>query len=153
MIKSINSKSSKDATFTWSPSLQSDLFGYLKPQQREALRPFLRIVKRPYQEKLCASLLDYIEGNGLDPLSEPVLASLQEEIVQVCSLRPLTSSKGLGFRGQGLGKNSLNSPLELARFPQKEPSSLILHQPKSIGAIIKQLFPSLKGLSSLNPQL
>ncbi len=136
MIKSIHSKSSKDATFTFSPSVQSDLFNYLKPQQQAIIKPYLRIVKRPYQEKLCVSLLDYLEGHGLETFSEPVLAALQEEIVQVCSLHPLTSSKGLGFRDQGLGKNSLNS----------NPSSLILHQPKSIGTIIKQLFPSL------NPQ-
>ena len=91
MIKSIHSKSSKDATFTWSPSVQMDLFNYLKPYQREALKPYLRIVKRPYQQKLCISLLDYLEGHGLETLNEPVLATLQEEIVQVCNLHPLTS--------------------------------------------------------------
>ena len=91
MIKSIHSKSSKDATFTWSPSVQSDLFSYLKPQQQAILKPYLRLIKRPYQEKLCTSLLDYMEGHGLDTLSEPVLHHLQSHIIEVCNLHPLTT--------------------------------------------------------------
>ena len=85
--------SSKNLKPGWSypPSVQVDLFNYLKPHQQKALKPYLRLIKRPYQEKLCTSLLDYMEGNGLDTLEEPVLASLQEQIVQECSLRPLTS--------------------------------------------------------------
>ena len=105
-------------TFTFPASVQSDLFGYLKPHQQAILKPYLRLIKRPYQEKLCISLLDYLEGHGLETFTEPILAMLQEEIVQACNLHPLTS-----------------------------------RQPKSIGTVIKQLFPSLKGLSSLNPQL
>lgn len=114
MIKSINSKSSKDATFTWSPSVQSDLFSYLKPQQQAILKPYLRIIKRPYQEKLCVSLLDYLEGHGLDNLTEPVLHHLQSHIIEVCHLHPLTT-----------------------------------RQPKSVGTIIKQLFPTLSLTSHL----
>ena len=91
MIKSIHSKSSKDATFTWSPSVQSDLFNYLKPAQRKAIRPFLQIIKRPFQEELCISLMDYLEGNGLNPVSQPVLRSLQQQIIEECNLHPLTT--------------------------------------------------------------
>lgn len=92
MIKSIqNERGNNPSSFTFPPSVQSDLFNYLKPHQREALKPYLRLIKRPYQEKLCISLLDYLEGHGLDTFSEPVLATLQEEIVQVCNLHPLTS--------------------------------------------------------------
>ncbi len=138
-----SSLNSNPSTFTFGPSVQSDLFNYLKPHQQAIMRPYLRLIKRPYQQKLCISLLDYLEGNGLKELQQPVLRFLQNHIIEVCNLHPLTSSKGLGFRDQGLGKNSLNS----------HPSSLIHHQPKSIGTVIKQLFPSLKGLSSLNPQL
>ena len=85
-------------TFSFPASVQSDLFGYLKPHQQAILKPYLRIVKRPYQEKLCISLLDYLEGNGLETFSEPILAMLQEEIVQVCQLHPLTTRqpKSLG---------------------------------------------------------
>ena len=81
----------KKTSFQYPTSVQSDLFNYLKPQQQAIIKPYLRIVKRPYQEKLCISLLDYLEGHGLETFSEPVLATLQEEIVQVCSLHPLTS--------------------------------------------------------------
>ena len=76
---------------TFPPSVQSDLFNYLKPHQREAIRPYLRIVKPQYQEKLCVTLLDYLEGHGLNPLMQPVLNLLQEEIVQACGLHPLTT--------------------------------------------------------------
>ena len=97
MIKKIHfaneskSTSTEKATFEFGPSVQSDLFGYLKPQQREALRPYLRIIKRPYQEQLCTSLLDYLEGHGLDELQQPVLRSLQHHIIEVCNIHPLTS--------------------------------------------------------------
>ncbi len=105
-------------SFTFPASVQSDLFIYLKPHQQAILKPYLRIVKRPYQQKLCISLLDYLEGHGLETFSEPILAMLQEEIVQACNLHPLTT-----------------------------------REPKRIGAIIKELFPSLKGLSSLRSAL
>ena len=99
MIKSIQNERGNNpstlipnpSSFTFPPSVQSDLFNYLKPHQRKALKPYLRLIKRPYQEKLCISLLDYLEGHGLDTFSEPVLATLQEEIVQDCNLHPLTS--------------------------------------------------------------
>ena len=91
MIKSISSNSSKDAKFTFAPSVQSDLFNYLKPAQRKAIRPFLQIIKRPYQEKLCISLMDYLEGNGLNPMPQPVLRFLQNQIIEECGLHPLTS--------------------------------------------------------------
>ena len=78
-------------TFTFPASVQSDLFNYLKPAQRKAIRPFLQIIKRPYQEKLCISLMDYLEGNGLNPISQPVLRFLQNQIIEECQLHPLTS--------------------------------------------------------------
>lgn len=99
-----------------------DLFNYLKPHQQKALKPYLRIVKRPYQEKLCISLLDYLEGHGLETFSEPILAMLQEEIVQACNLQPLASSK---FQVSGFR---------------------LISEPKSIGTLIKELFPSFKNL-------
>ena len=80
-----------EKTFSFPPSVQVDLFNYLKPQQQAILKPYLRLIKRPYQEKLCVSLLDYLEGNGLDPLAEPILSKLQEHIIQECNLHPLTS--------------------------------------------------------------
>ena len=100
-------------TSTFPPSVQSDIFNYLKPHQQATFRPYLRLIKRPYQEKLCVSLLDYLEGHGLDSFTEPILAKLQEEIVEVCHLHPLTT-----------------------------------RQPKSLGTIVKQMFPSLSNLSN-----
>ncbi len=96
--------------FTFPTSVQSDLFNYLKPHQQAILKPYLRIVKRPYQEKLCISLLDYLEGHGLNNLTEPVLHHLQSHIIEVCNLQPLTT-----------------------------------REPKSIGALVKQLFPTFSG--------
>ena len=78
-------------TFNFPPSVQVDLFNYLKPHQQAILRPYLRIVKRPYQEQLCTSLLDYLEGHGLEPMQEPVLNRLQSSIIEDCHLHPLTS--------------------------------------------------------------
>lgn len=95
--------------FQFPPSVQSDLWNYLKPQQREVLKPILRLIKRPYQAVLCTSILDYLEGNGLNHLEEPLLDKLQHNIIEVCEIHPLTS-----------------------------------REPKPIGSIIKQLFPSFK---------
>ena len=85
-------------TFNFPPSVQVDLFNYLKPHQQAILRPYLRLIKRPYQEKLCVSLLDYLEGHGLEPLTEPVLHRLQAHIIDACQLHPLTTRqpKSLG---------------------------------------------------------
>ena len=75
--------------FTFPPSAQSDLFNYLKPEQQEAIKPILRIIKRPYQVMLCEALLDYLEGNGIQQIDEPVLDKLLKRIIEVCKLRPL----------------------------------------------------------------
>ena len=78
---------SKD--FVFPPSIQSDLFNYLKPEQQEKLKPILRIVKRPYQVTLCIALLDCLEGNGIQPIDNPMLDMIQRIIIEACNLRPL----------------------------------------------------------------
>ena len=75
--------------FVYPPSVQGDLFNLLKPEQQERVKPILRIVKRPYQVTLCIALLDYLEGNGIQPIGNPVLDKLQKRIIEVCHLRPL----------------------------------------------------------------
>ncbi len=133
MIKSIQNERGNNpssltpnpSSFTFPPSVQSDLFNYLKPHQREVMKPYLRLIKRPYQEKLCISLLDYLEGNGLDELQQPVLRSLQHHIIEVCNLHPFTS--GSRFKVEGSRCSS---------------------EPKSIGTVIKQLFPSFSSISN-----
>ena len=123
MFKSNFTNSSKDATFTFPDSVQSDLFGYLKPAQRKAIRPFLQIIKRPYQEKLCISLMDYLEGNGLNPISQPVLRFLQNQIIEECSLHPLTTPHC------GLDPQSHEMPHQVRHE---------VREPKSIGTAIRQ---------------
>ena len=76
--------------FVYPPSVQGDLFNYLKPEQQETLKPILRIIKRQYQAMLCVALLDYLEGNGIQPIGSPMLDKLQKRIIEVCKLRPLT---------------------------------------------------------------
>ena len=75
--------------FVYPPSVQGDLFNHLKPEQQEAIKPILRIVKRPYQAILSEALLDYLEGNGIQQINEPMLDSMQQTIIEVCNLRPL----------------------------------------------------------------
>ena len=63
---------SHQTDFVYPPSVQGDLFNHLKPEQQEKLKPILRIVKRPYQVTLCIALLDCLEGNGIQPLDNPM---------------------------------------------------------------------------------
>lgn len=70
-------------------SVQIDLFNYLKPDQQEILKPILRIIKHRYQEDLCISLLDYLEGFGNQPIGNQTLEFLKQSIIEVCKLRPL----------------------------------------------------------------
>ena len=64
-------KREKKDNFVYPQSVQSDLFGYLKPAQQEFVRPLLRVLKKPAQVELCCMLLDYMEtgevelGNGV----------------------------------------------------------------------------------------
>ena len=117
----------QEKSFSFPASVQSDLFNYLKPHQQAILKPYLRIVKRPYQEKLCISLLDYLEGHGLNNLTEPVLHHLQSHIIEACNLQPITSSRAAGSKFQVSGFR-------------------LISEPKSIGTLIKELFPSFKNL-------
>ena len=75
--------------FVYPPSVQGDLFNYLKPEQQETLKLILRIIKRQYQTMLCVALLDYLEGNGIQPLDNPMLDLIQRIIIEACNLRPL----------------------------------------------------------------
>ena len=36
------------------------------------------------------ALLDYLEGNGIQPIGSPMLDKLQKRIIEECKLRPLT---------------------------------------------------------------
>ena len=43
-------KTANEGTFQFPPSIQSDLFNYLKPEQQEYIKPILRVMKKPAQE-------------------------------------------------------------------------------------------------------
>ena len=59
-------KREKKDNFAYPRSVQSDLFGYLKPAQQEFVRPLLRALKKPAQVELCCMLLDYLETGHVD---------------------------------------------------------------------------------------
>ena len=59
-------KKEKKDNFVYPRSVQSDLFGYLKPAQQEFVRPLLRALKKPAQVELCYMLLDYMETGEVE---------------------------------------------------------------------------------------
>lgn len=62
--------------FVFPPSIQSDLFSYLKPKQQEAIKPIFRVLKKPAQEELCCTLLDYMEQGEATPPADLTLAAI-----------------------------------------------------------------------------
>ena len=69
------------------PSVQSDLFSYLKPWQQEFVKPLLRVLKKPAQAELCDALMDYLETGQIDPPQNIALGGLYYFITQkMCSL-------------------------------------------------------------------
>ena len=59
-------KREKKDNFVYPQSVQSDLFGYLKPAQQEFVRPVLRALKKLAQVELCCMLLDYMETGEVE---------------------------------------------------------------------------------------
>lgn len=57
----------KTEGFVWPHSIQTDLFNYLKEEQKEFIKPILRTLKKPAQEELCCALLDYLEQGRVMP--------------------------------------------------------------------------------------
>jgi len=62
--------------FVFPPSIQSDTFNYLNPEQQEFIRPILRVLKKPAQIELCTSLLDYMETGEIIPPADFTLGAL-----------------------------------------------------------------------------
>jgi len=58
------------------PSVQSDLFQYLKPADQTFMRPILRVLKKPAQEELCCALLDYLEQGDIIPPADLTLGGI-----------------------------------------------------------------------------
>lgn len=112
--KKLTQKAVPEPVEGFPPSPQSDLFNYLKPEQQELVKPILRILKRPYQETLCISLLDYMESG---------IADIPEDIQLGAFFLYLT-----GY----------NMPEVQDRKGLIRP--LHIRQPKSVGTILKQMF-------------
>lgn len=69
-------KKEKKDNFVYPQSVQSDLFGYLKPAQQEFVRPLLRALKKPAQVELCCMLLDYMETGEVELGNDVVVGGM-----------------------------------------------------------------------------
>lgn len=111
----------RDPNFQFPPSVQSDLWNYLKPQQQEQLKPILRVLKKPAQEELCCSLLDYMETGTVLPPSDLTLAAIYMYLTR-----------------EGIADELyLDSDKAIIR-----PLKVTGNKPVHISEIIKQIFPS-----------
>jgi len=97
------------------PSVQSDLFNYLKPVQQEFLKPILRLLKPRAQEELCVALIDYLETGIPEP--------------------PVTFNLGIIFMYIIHNDEPKGSDPKDAKFLYP----LHRSEPKSVGTIIKQI--------------
>lgn len=121
-----------DPNFIFPPSVQVDLFNYLKPKQQEAVKPILRVLKKPAQEELCYTLLDYMEQGEATPPQDLTLAAMFMYLTRI-----------------GLGEDmrkAIIKPLKVQKFNGSK-------APKPIGDIIKSIFPSFGKGASLTPNL
>lgn len=110
---------SQPSTFSFPPSVQSDLFNYLKPEQQEFVKPILRVLKKPAQAELCRSLLDYLESGEVIAPQDFTLGALFFYITR----------SGGGFEDDPSNKKILR-PLHFRS-----------RTPESIGQIINRIFP------------
>lgn len=69
-------KSPSEGAFVFPPSIQSDLWNYLKPEQQEFIKPILRVMKKPAQEELCCMLLDYMESGEVIMTEDVVVGGM-----------------------------------------------------------------------------
>ena len=72
-----------DPNFVFPPSIQGDLFNYLKPEQQEAVKSILRVLKKPAQMELCCTLLDYMEQGEATPPQDLTLAAMYMYLTRV----------------------------------------------------------------------
>ena len=123
-------KTANEGTFQFPPSIQSDLFNYLKPEQQEYIKPILRVMKKPAQEELCTSLLDYMETGEVIMTDNAVVD------------------------GMFIYLTRYNMPEE-NRVNDKRiirPLHYRSKTPMKVGEIINRIFPSFNG-KSLTPNL
>lgn len=63
------------------PSIQSELFNYLKPEQQKTIKPFLGVLKKYAQEELCCILLDYMETGVIEYGNNVVLGGMANFLI------------------------------------------------------------------------
>ena len=63
------------------PSIQSELFNYLKPEQQKHIKPFLGVLKKYAQEELCCILLDYMETGAISYGNNVVLGGMANYLI------------------------------------------------------------------------
>ena len=66
----------KQKDFKYPPSIQSDLFNYLKPEQQAYIRPILAVLRKTAQEELCCMLLDYMETGKVEMTQNVVIGAM-----------------------------------------------------------------------------
>lgn len=114
----------RDPNFQFPPSIQSDLFNYLKPEQQEAVKPILRVLKKPAQIELCCTLLDYMEQGEATPPTDLTLAAMYMYLTR---------------EGLGIDKSkAIIRPLHI----NSECRALV---PQKLGDILNSMFPFLNG--------
>lgn len=127
--------SASEGTFVFPPSIQSDLFNYLKPEQQDFIKPILRVLKKPAQEELCCMLLDYMESGEVIMTNDVVVGGMfnyltryrmpdDDDPADKRIIRPLCTK---GFKG-----------------PKYQSSKF---EPMPIGELINRFFPNLKNKS------
>jgi len=79
------------SNFTFPDSPQAQLFSLLKEEQREFLKPILRVVKHGYQSMLCTALLDYLQTGIPDPPYNHQMGILFHLIIERAEIRPLSN--------------------------------------------------------------
>lgn len=126
--------SDSEGTFEWPQSIQMDLFNYLKPEQQEYIKPILRVLKKPAQEELCCTLLDYMESGEVIMSNNAVVDGMfiyltrysmpeEDRADDKRIIRPL-HNRGSKFQGATFQGSTF--------------------QPMPIGEIINRFFPQFK---------
>lgn len=113
----------RDPNFEFPPSIQSDLWNYLKPEQQEQMKPILRVLKKPAQYELCCSLLDYMESGEVLPPSDLTLAAIFMYLTREGIADELHLDSG----------KAIIRPLRVTGS-----------QPVHVSEIVKKIFPSFK---------
>ena len=124
-----------DPNFVFPPSIQGDLFNYLKPEQQEAVKPILRVLKKPAQMELCCTLLDYMEQGEATPPQDLTLAAMYMYLTRV-----------------GLGEDMSKAIIKPLRVSDGFKSTRVC-MPQPLSDIINSVFGKCFGGKTLNPQL